>query len=383
MPANIRGIQDGRGGGPCAFSERCVMDAMPVGSGVLQEGRWVLVNPAWARLLGEPSAEALLGRALSEWMPAAARPELQELLATAPLEAEGKSRTRELVFDRGGGERVTVEVTATRMVSREGDASILLAGRDVTERKMLQERLVVSDRMASIGVLAAGVAHEINNPLVAVISNLEFAAEDLSQFGGELPAEARQGIATELADAGRAAERVQKIVRDLREVSHAGTDEIAAVDPVAVMESALRIAEGDLQRRARLLCALDAVPPVAADATRLAQVFLNLVINALQAIPEGRPEENVVRVATHVAPSGEVVVTVEDSGCGMSEEVRGRLFTPFFTTKPPGQGTGLGLSLCQRYLEAFEGRISVDSEPGEGSTFRVHLRPFRARSVSP
>jgi CheY-like chemotaxis protein/two-component sensor histidine kinase len=178
--------------------------------------------------------------------------------------------------------------------------------------------------------------------------------------------------------------RISRIVRDLKTFSRADEERRSALDVRDVLEVSLRMVSNELRHRTMLVRSLAPVPQVDANEARLGQVFLNLLVNALQALPDRAPEENLVRVATYAAPSGEVLIEVSDNGAGMAPDVRRRIFDPFFTTKPVGQGTGLGLSVCQGVVQALGGVIEVDSEPGQGSVFRVRLPALKEpRSVAP
>ena len=242
------------------------------------------------------------------------------------------------------------------------------------ERQKMQEQLLLSDRMASMGTLAAGVAHELNNPLACVMANLELAARELNELAERrgLVAETRD-MRDELQDAREGAERLRTIVRDLKIFSRPEAETTGPVDVIGVMESTLRMAWNEIRHRARLNRRFGPTPPVQASETRLGQVFLNLVVNAAQAMPEGRASDNTITITTGAAPGGQVFIEVTDTGTGMPPEVLGRLFTPFFTTKPVGVGTGLGLSICQRIVTGFGGEITVTSAVDRGTTFRVTL----------
>jgi PAS domain S-box-containing protein len=241
--------------------------------------------------------------------------------------------------------------------------------RDNTERRQTEAHLVATDRMASVGTLAAGVAHEINNPLAAVIANLELAINDVQDLN--VPA-ATTDLLEELRDAREAAERVRLIVRDLKLFSRAEEDRRGPVDVREVLESTLRMAWNEIRHRARLIKTYDEVPTVEANEARLGQVFLNLVVNAAHAIPAGRAETNEIRLSTRWE-NDRVVVEIADSGAGMPAEVLKHIFTPFFSTKPAGVGTGLGLPICRRIVDDIGGEIRVTSREGVGSTFSVML----------
>ncbi|WP_407667435.1 ATP-binding protein [Myxococcus dinghuensis] len=261
-----------------------------------------------------------------------------------------------------------------RFILQERTGRRLLCGvsLDITDRKAMQAQLVVSDRLAAVGTLAAGVAHEINNPLAFVLSNLSFLAVELKAVARELPMGRISEMEEVLREAVDGAHRVRQIVRDLRTFSRGDEDVATAVNLQAVLESAITMARGELKMRAQIIRDFQDVPLVEGSEGRFGQVFLNLLINAAHAIPEGRPEHNEVRIV--LRPEGaRVLVEVHDTGVGMTPEVRARIFDPFFTTKPVGEGTGLGLSICHGIVTGFGGEISVESEPGRGSTFRVSL----------
>jgi PAS domain S-box-containing protein len=255
-------------------------------------------------------------------------------------------------------------------------------GRETTEQKKLQSQLMASDRMVSVGVLAAGVAHEINNPLAAVMANLDLAVQDAadleSRFGpfGEL--------IDELRDARAGAERVRQIVRDLRVFSRTEEETRGPIDVQAVMESTIRMAWNEIRHRARLVKSYHDVPPVEANDSRLGQVFLNLLVNAAQAIPVGHADKNEIRVAIRAGDTARhVVIEITDTGSGIPPGLLQHIFTPFFTTKAAGVGTGLGLSICQRIVTGFGGEIAADSEPGRGTTFTVVLPASSAIAAAP
>jgi nitrogen-specific signal transduction histidine kinase/CheY-like chemotaxis protein len=244
------------------------------------------------------------------------------------------------------------------------------------EQKKMQNQLLISDRMASMGTLAAGVAHEINNPLACVMVNLDLAVRDVAERAEKLGLVAEfSEIREELHDAREATERIRNIVRDLKIFSRADEEKQGAVDVQRVMESTLRMAWNEIRHRARLVKDYGKTPPVAGSESRLGQVFLNLVVNAAQAIAEGRAASNEIRISTSTAPNGNVVIEIADTGSGMAPEVLGQLFTPFFTTKPVGVGTGLGLSICHGIIAGFGGTIDVTSEVGKGTAFRISLLP--------
>lgn len=263
------------------------------------------------------------------------------------------------------------------------------------ERQKLQEQLVISDRMASVGTLAAGVAHEINNPLMVAIGNLELVTDDLEALADKVSAsevdrsilDALPGRVNDARDclqhAREACERIRSIVRDLKIFSRSGDEERhGPVDVRRVLESSLRMAWNEIRHRASVVKDYGVVPAVQANESRLGQVFLNLIVNAAQSIPEGRADRNEVRVRTAMADGEHVLVEITDTGTGIAPADLKRVFDAFFTTKPVGVGTGLGLAICHRIVSSLCGEIGVQSELGKGTTFRV-LLPVATTSTEP
>ena len=246
------------------------------------------------------------------------------------------------------------------------------------ERRTMQEQLLLAERMASMGTLAAGIAHELNNPLASVMANVELSIRAL-QRQPSAPSE----LLEQLNDAREASDRIRHIIRDLKIFSRADEERRGPVDVRRVLESSLRMARNEIRHRAQLLCDYAALPPVVANEARLGQVFLNLIVNAAQAIGEGRAETNRIRVATRLV-EGRVCVEVSDTGSGIPAAILPRIFDPFFTTKAIGEGTGLGLAICHRIIARLGGNIEVQSTVGEGSSFRVYLPVYeRARNEEP
>jgi PAS domain S-box-containing protein len=295
------------------------------------------------------------------------RPEVMRVMRAAAEEGRGATSTCRV---RVGAEVRWME-TIVVPVEGPGGAVAALRGvtRDVTVRRKMEEQLQLADRMVSVGTLAAGVAHEVNNPLAVVIAGLEFADSALDRATDPAVREAREA----LRDAREGADRVRAIVKDLKLFSSSDGERREAVDIHAVIDSSARMARNEIRHRARLVRAYTDVPRVEANAARLGQVILNLLVNAAQAIDEGRADQNEIRVSTSVDAAGRVVTEIRDTGCGMPPEVIARIFDPFFTTKPVGVGTGLGLSICDRIVRSFGGEIELSSAPGEGTVFRVRL----------
>lgn len=303
----------------------------------------------------------------------------------------GPSNSWDGSLRRRDGAEVVVSMTSTPIIGRDGErAGTIAVIRDVTERRKLQSQLMVSDRMASVGTMAAGVAHEINNPLAAVLANLDYIAESLVRLTtaerGPMSSTARDAwireeIKPSLDDAREAAERVRFIVRDLKMFSRSPSEErTGPVNVKSIMESSLRMAWNEVRHRARLVKNYGRIPDVDANEARLGQVFLNLIVNAAQAMPEGRAEENEIQVSTRL-DAERVIVEVRDTGAGIPAENRTRIFDAFFTTKGVGEGSGLGLAICYRIVKDIGGDLTVESEMGVGTTFRVSLPVAKAEAT--
>ena len=309
----------------------------------------------------------------------------------APEHGEMARRAFDTVIATGQAAELEINVTRVNdspawfqlrlgAVKQEGQVTgCVIVARDVTDKKQTEMQLMLADRMASVGTLAAGVAHEINNPLASVIANLDMAEQDVAELATRttLP----KDLAEELHDARTSADRVREIVRDLKVFSRAQEDRRGAVDVEKVLESTLRMAWNELRHRAKVIKTFSKVPRVDANEGRLGQVFLNLIVNAVQAIPEGNYENNEIRLGTALV-GDQVVITVGDTGSGIPPHVQRRLFTPFFTTKPSGIGTGLGLAISHRIITSLGGTIDLETEVGKGTTFRVRI-PVASSTLAP
>jgi DNA-binding response OmpR family regulator/anti-sigma regulatory factor (Ser/Thr protein kinase) len=301
---------------------------------------------------------------------------VREELLNRELEAAEERSARELVEARaalvGELERKVEERT------RELQATIV-------ERRH-------AERMAAVGMLSASIAHEINNPLAVVSGNLEIVAFSLKELADEPNLKNASGLSERLAaiepplqDALEAAGRVRDIVRDLKVFSRSeqeGEGEKRPVDIHAVIESSIRMASNEIRHRATLVRQFAEVAMVEGNETRLCQVFLNLIVNAAQAIPAGHAADNEIRISTGPDGPDRIAVAISDTGVGIPADKLERVFDPFFTTKPAGFGTGLGLAICHRLINELGCTISVKSTVGKGTEFRVVLRRAKAEAVA-
>ncbi len=370
---------------------RALIERAPDAVTVTRGERVLYANPAAVATLGYDDATQLVGCSVEQLLHPDELARVR-LRTTKILEGEQLPPT-EYRFVRRDGSLVHAEVVSM-LIEYDGAPAQLAMMRDVTERIQLQARLLQTDRLVSVGTLAAGVAHEINNPLAYLLTNLDVVRhrklpeiarsfERLAEQSGDpaVQAEAKAlraklDDALEMLDVAReGADRVRSIVRDLKTFSRADEDLAAPVDVRRVLEASIQMAWNELRHRARLVKRYADVPTVDASESRLGQVFLNLLVNAAQALPVGHAGEHEIRVETGRDGDGRVVVSVTDSGPGIPPHLLRRLFDPFFTTKPVGVGTGLGLSICKGIVTSLGGHIDVESEPGKGTTFRVVLPP--------
>jgi len=331
------------------------------------DGRFLETNRAFRELVGR-SAEALAAlrwRDLVHPRHRAKSQRRQEGLYSGAEEAYAEERW--LVRPDGATVTVLLRIAPVRSATGAVERALGLV-EDISERKQLEARLLVAERLAALGTLAAGIAHEINNPIAAVLANMRYVLTELE--GGS----SRPGDLIEAAkDAVAGASRVRDIVRELKQFSREGNDQQETADVAEVLRSVARLVRHELHSRAQLVAQIDPVPRVAANAARLGQVFLNLLLNAAQALPLGEPGVHEVRISARLAGPDRVRVEVTDTGRGIPAEELGRIFDPFFTTREVGEGNGLGLSICHALVTSFGGTIEAESTLGRGSTFRVLL----------
>jgi PAS domain S-box-containing protein len=348
-----------------------IVEAMIDGVLLLDANATILrSNGAMAELLGHDAA-SLVGRPLAEILVAEERDFASRL---GELARRSAFRDRETRFLGARGQTVAMAVNGSPQRDPAGALlGVVLVARDERELKDARAQLHLSDRLATMGTVAAGIAHEINNPLAFIIANLSFVSEELADLDIRAPAERLAEIHRALVATRGGAERVKVIVRDLRAFSRSNEETRVPVALRRVLEIALGLIQNELRHSARIEVSFEGAPTVDANEGRLIQLFLNLLQNAAQAIPPGAAELNTIRIATGTDPSGDAFVVIADTGAGISPEHLSRIFEPFFTTKPVGVGTGLGLSICQKILSSLGGRLEVKSQLGRGSEFRVVL----------
>jgi PAS domain S-box-containing protein len=350
-----------------------ILDALPDGVALLRlDGSVRGANAAMTRVLGCTASELVglpMGERLSE-----------------PLDLEGDGREQRCELSTSAGGRLPVAVASRLLCDRRGSPlGLVLVLRDLTEVAALRDRLLLSGRLAAVGELAAGIAHEINNPLAFVRANLSMLRQHWGSLAVELEkAGAGDACAALVAEGEEIVDeslegvnRAVAIVRDVRGLARGGSERSELADLHGLIDGVLRIAAPQLRERIRIERSYGAIRPVRGAPQELQQVFLNLVLNAAQAFDEA----GTIRIATELEGDC-VVVRVEDDGCGIAAEHLPRVFDPFFTTKPVGEGSGLGLGIAHGIVRSHGGEICVESRVGGGSRFSV-LLPIAADTLTP
>jgi len=367
-----------------------------------REGVATLANSAAQRMFGYEE-RSLVGLAVSELLAPELRDQHRRDLAEYARSGGGalSGRFVELRGLRLGGEVFPMDV-AVSAVDLPSGLAIMYAVRDTSERRRLQSRVMQSERLASLGLMSAGMAHEINNPIAFIDSNLAVLDRDIRGMRSVLEEYRRGDAALEAASpevmegvrrASEAADlayiegnierivqrsrvgvkRVATIVSHLREFARLDHAEVSTVDLRSMLESSVEMVQWRLDKRGIAVeRSYGAVPPIACSVAAMNQVFLNLLVNAIQAIEASGRSEGRVSISTRSA-GAEVVVEIADNGGGIPEDLLPRIFDPFFTTKRVGEGMGLGLSISHSIVVDQQGRIEVESEAGHGALFRVIL----------
>ncbi len=344
------------------------------------DGLMTLAPPTWRITAANPAALAMFGvpteSALCELAPASLSPErqpdgrLSAKMAREMIEraARDGSHTFEWTHRRASGEEFPAAVALVR-ADLAGTPMVQAIVRDESEKRRVQASLAEGDRLASIGMLAAGVAHEINNPLVYVLANVETLAEELPKLS---EVAAHLDLLEAAASALEGTRRIASIARGLSSFARVERLERTRVDLRRAIESAATMAFHEIKYRATLVEEHGELPLLWAAEGKLSQVFLNLLINAAHAMPEGDARSQRITVRTW-ADGDEVFAEVSDTGSGIAPEHLERIFEPFFTTKKAGKGSGLGLGICRALLAEIGGDLRVDSEVGRGTRVTVRL----------
>ncbi len=319
------------------------------------------VNPSGVRLWGYGGKEDLIKNvSLSNFF--IKKEALDEFLSCTVR--DGFVKDYETILRRKDGGEINVLITGT--LRKDTDNHICgyeCIVKDITDRKRMEERIREADKLASVGQLAAGVAHEINNPLTLILGFTRLLAKK-SSFDGQLK--------EDLKIVHSNAQLCKKVVEDLLYFSRQKRPQYSGADINKTIESIVSVVENQFNNDGiTMLRDYDlSIPPVTIDVDKMKQVFMNLLLNACQAMDSGGS----IRVSTsHDKVKDGVWMVFSDTGCGIRKEIQTRIFEPFFSTKEPGQGTGLGLAVSHGIIKEHRGEISVESEEGNGATFKIWL----------
>lgn len=343
-----------------------VFDAAPDGIALVRGPIILRVNAAGARMLGFDDPKQAVGASLADLM---LPEEVPMMMRRMKASSEGRSQPSQVYrVRRSDGSIVSAEVSSIPF-EHEGKPALLAFVRDVTERSQMQEQLARAERLASLSTLAAGLAHEVNNPLTAAMLQLDVIEQTFSaMLGGMVPT----GISERLGELRQTHVRIAEVMRDFAAFARSGDEKRERVDLREILCAVERMLAPMLSKKGTYRSTIDTLPAVHGDPSRLEQVFVNLLLNAVQALPDGRPG-NSIELRGRLVPDGRVCVEVIDNGVGITTENLRRVFDPFFTTKPVGVGTGLGLTVCHNIVSSYGGVIEIDSVSGHGCTIRVLL----------
>jgi PAS domain S-box-containing protein len=354
------------------------------------DGYFKRVNPAWTRTLGWSEQELLSKPSIDFVHPDDREMTLAGRLRLREGQALGHLVNRYLCKDG------SYRWFEWRSVAEPQRGLVFASARDVTPQKLaeeqlreanaarekLEQQLILAGRMAAVGTLAAGVAHEINNPLAQVSGNLGMLLEDVEAIVEHPTLEQLKSLKELLLEAADGAERIRKIVRGLQTFSRAEDEKRGIIELEPLLEVSISATLNEIRHRARLVREFGQTPLIEGDEGRLGQVFINLLMNAAQALRESEQATNEIRIVTRTDANGNAVIEVRDNGAGVPADISDRIFEPFFTTKP-NLGSGLGLSICRNVVTRLGGQLDLSNEHGKGATFRVVLPPARSRFEQP
>ena len=346
---------------------RAVLSSITDGATVVREGRIYFANAAFTAIVGR-TEEQVIGRAYADFI----HPEDREQF----LKEHERGVTRVRVSPQAGPPRF-VEISSAGAISFEGKPATIVLSRDTTDYQLAREELSRSEKLSALGSLAAGVAHEINNPLAYVALNLDLLR---SRAGQALDVENRDA----LDEAIEGVRRMREIASELR--TFTGSDRPGPPEPVDVAKaitSALNIAQNEIRQRAQIVRDFRGGAYVLAREGAIVQVLVNVLVNAAQAITAPSIDNQWIRVSVEESEAS-VEIVVTDTGSGIPKSVLPHLFDPFSTSKRRGEGSGLGLAICRRIVQGFGGRILVSSTVGTGTSVSIELpRSTGSPSLAP
>ncbi|MFP4599077.1 MAG: PAS domain S-box protein [Persicimonas sp.] len=349
-----------------------LIDHIPDAVTVHRNGRLIYVNPALAASLNYDDADELIGRRVLDLAHKEDAEKVSERVERMRETGEPLPPA-ELRFYRRDGSLLTAEIHSQPVVF-DGKPAIVSIGRDISDKQALLARAMRLDRKIAVGTLASGVAHEVNNPLAFASSSVDFVKQQLDRLrSGEksaFDAPELDDMLEALCDIRAGLDRIARIVSDLDTFVAPDRQRITPISVVAALETAINLVFARLDTEAHLVRSLKDVPSVEANQAQLAEVFVNLLINAVLAVAESDGELHEIRVSTSCVDA-RVYIRIEDTGDGISSENLPHIFDPFFSTRDTGEGTGLGLTIAQNVIQSFDGSIDIESEEGQGTTVIV------------
>jgi PAS domain S-box-containing protein len=336
------------------------------------QGRLEYVNQAFEDRTGW-SAEDVLGETPASFLRGGEHDE-QYYASIWKTISSGQPWQGRMISMAKNGDRIIQEALVSPIQDAAGVVTHFIAiKRDITKRIQLERQLLQRDRLAAIGRLAAGVAHEINNPLTYILANIDFMMHRLENLEASLDHELHEELHEILGETSSGAIQIRDVVRSLGSLTRSN-DSVEEVDLVEVIDFAHRLVDHDIDGHIDVVASYDGLAAVRGSRSQLTQVFVNLLSNAIQAMDGGDDDDNTNKISiTGWSDAEQVIVQVKDNGAGMSAEVVERVFEPFFTTKEVGEGSGLGLSICYGLVTSMNGTIDVDSQKGVSTTFEVRL----------
>ncbi len=365
---------------------RLLINNSPDGILIFSPEKILFANPAITRFLNASSSEQLIGMPIEDICKFP-----QELAIWEDSDAQTRY-AESLPFRQIGGDEVWAE-TNTFRATFHGETAFVCITRDINERKKVMTRAAEMDRMISMGILAAGIGHEIRNPLSYLLANITYtqtAVEDLrTKIQETTPPATEQAdwllelneIGDAMASALNGTQRIIEISNDLSSFARTNDRKFEAVliqDPIT---AAINIARHEIRHRAGILTKISVNPAVHTNATQLSQVVLNLLINAAQSIPSGNVDQNQITIRTFIDLE-QACIEITDTGCGIPPQILEHVFTPFFTTKPAGEGTGLGLPISKNIIEELGGSLSLTSEIGKGTSALISLPLYAPQTAT-
>ncbi len=357
-----------------------ILHEMPEGMLIVDQNNILFTNRTLARLLGYTSEADLIGRSKFDLIHPDYHTVIRERVERI-FEKGGSNPLLKLKLIHKNGNFLDVE-SSSISIQFNGKPAVLGVLRDITLKNQIESRSALNEKLATVGTLAAGVAHEINNPLTYILGNLVFLKENFEEFKHQMEhkdcmdergRKLFKEIEAELSDTTQGGERIRDIVRGLKSFTRTGEDPLMEIDLNQTVESAIDMTLHEFKEKTRVEKEFTpGLPLLTANPGKLHQVFTNLLINAGQAIEGHLPEQNKIRVRTG-RNQETLFVEISDTGKGIPENVLPKIFDPFFTTKAVGVGTGLGLSICGEIVRRYKGTIEVQSQLGKGTTFTVRL----------